>query len=205
MTLDYRMGTYAESAFHEDTSATARPTSRQRLALVAVFSAVIAVCTIIAIPLPPPVFEITLAPAVYFALAALADRWDAFSATAIGGFVGELFNITTRGGSPIYPLGMVWARAPEVLLIAWGAKKGRMALVISMVVATVYETFAFLVPDWLFYTYGLFQYGPPTTVYSGLVSALPDLATFADLAFIPVALAIIVAARPTFKRLGYLD
>jgi uncharacterized membrane protein len=197
------MGTYAESAFHEETSDKTTPNKSRRLALVAIFSALIAVGTMLAIPLPPPVFEITLAPAFYFTLAALADKWDAFAATAIGGFVGELFNITTRGGSPIYPFGMVWARAPEVLIIAWAANKGRKTLALAMVVATVYETFAFLIPDWLFYTYGLFQYGSPTTLYSGLLLALPDLATFADLAFIPVAFAIIAAAGPTFRRLGY--
>ncbi|MDG6914778.1 MAG: hypothetical protein JRM86_02325 [Nitrososphaerota archaeon] len=198
------MGTYAESSFHEDTASRRVPSTRSRLALVAVFSAVVAVCTTIAIPLPPPVFEITLAPAVYLALAALADRWDAFAATALGGFVGELFNVATRGGSPIYPFGMVWARGPEALIVAWAARRGRRTLAGAMVAATVYETFAFLVPDWLFYSYGLFEYGSPTSLYTGLVSALPDLATLADLAFIPVAFAIIAAAGPTFRRLGYM-
>ena len=197
------MGTYAESAFHEDASARTTPMRSRRLAFIAVFSAVIAVCTIVSIPLPKPVFEITLAPAVYFALAALTDKWDAFSATAIGGFVGELFNITTRGGLPIYPFGMVWARAPEVLIIAWAANKGNRALALAMAAATVYETFAFLVPDWLFYSFGLFGYGSPTTLYAGLILAVPDLATFADLAFIPIAFAIIAGAGPTFRRLGY--
>jgi hypothetical protein len=117
--------------------------------------------------------------------------------------VGELFNITARGGSPIYPFGMVWARAPEVIIIAWAANKGRRTLAFAMVVATAYETFAFLIPDWLFYTYGLFGYGSPTTLYTGLVAASYDLATFADLAFIPIAFAIIAGAGPTFRRLGY--
>ena len=85
---------------------------------------------------------------------------------------------------------------PEVLIIAWAAKKGRRTLALAMVVATVYETFAFLIPDWLFYTYGLFGYGSPTDLYSALVLALPDLATFADLAFIPVAFAIIAGGGP---------
>ena len=196
------MGTYAESAFHEETSGT-KPGPNKRLAFVAVFSALVAVGTIIAIPLPPPVFEITLAPAFYFTLAVLVDKWDAFAATAIGGFAGELFNITTRGGSPIYPFGMVWARAPEVLIIAWAAKKGKRTLALAMAAATVYETVAFLIPDWLFYTYGLFGYGTPTDLYTGLVAALPDLATLADLAFIPIAFAIIAGAGPTFRRLGY--
>jgi hypothetical protein len=196
-------GTYAESAFHEDTSRTSKPLASRRLALVAVFSALVAVCTIIAIPLPLPLYEITLAPAIYFALAVLVDKWDAFTATAIGGFVGELFNIMTKpGGSPIYPFGMVWARAPEVLIIAWAANKGKKTLAFAMVAATVYETFAFLVPDWLFYAYGLFGYSVGAE-QTALGLALIDLGTFLDLAFIPVAFAVIAGARPTFKRLGY--
>jgi uncharacterized membrane protein len=198
------MGTYAESAFHEKTSGKTTPSKNARLALIAVFSAVIAACTsIIAIPLPAPLYEITLAPAVYLALAALVDKWDAFSATAIGGFVGELFNITTRGGSPIYPFGMIWARGPEVFIVAWAATRGRKTLAFAMVAATVYETLAFFLPDWLFYTYGLFQYGSPTTAYAALVPASLDFATLLDLAFIPVAFGIIAAAGPTFRRLGY--
>jgi uncharacterized membrane protein len=197
------MGTYAESSFHEETHGSSRPTMSRRLAFIAVFSAVIAVTTMISIPLPKPVFEITLAPAVYLALAVLVDRWDAFSATAIGSFIGELFNITVRGGLPVYPFGMIWARAPEVLIVAWAAKKGRRTLAIAMVAATIYETFAFLISDWLFYTFGLFGYGSPAGVYAGLGLALPDLATLADLAFIPIAFALIAAAGPTVERLGY--
>ncbi len=197
------MGTYAESAFHETTSGRTAPTRSMRLALVAVFSAVIAVCTIIALPLPPPVYEITLAPAVYLALAALADRWDAFSATAIGGFAGELFNITTRGGSPIYPFGMIWARGPEALIVAWAANRGRRTLAWAMVAATIYETLAFFFSDWLFYAYGLFDYGSAKGLYGALGVASTDFATLADVAFIPVAFAIIAAAGPTFRRLGY--
>jgi uncharacterized membrane protein len=195
-------GTYAESSFHEETSDASKPAPSKRLAFVAVFSALVAVCTIISIPLPQPVAEITLAPAIYFALAVLVDKWDAFAATAIGGFAGELFNITTRGGSPIYPFGMIWARAPEVLIIAWAAKKGRKTLALAMVVATVYETVAFLVPDWLFYTLGIFEYAVPADS-TPLSLALLDLATFADLVYIPVAFLIIAGAGPAFKRLGY--
>ncbi len=198
------MGTYAESAFHEQMSGKATPSKNTRLALIAVFSALIAVCTsIIRIPLPAPLYEITLAPAIYLALAALVDKWDAFSATAIGGFVGELLNITTSGGSPIYPFGMIWARGPEVFIVAWAATRGRKTLALAMVAATVFETLAFFFPDWLFYTYGLFQYGAPTTAYSALVLASSDFGTLLDLAFIPIALGIIAAAGPTFRRLGY--
>jgi hypothetical protein len=200
------LGTYAESAFHENTSDRSTPPRSKRLAFVAVFSSVIAVCTVVPgplLPLPPPLYEITFAPAIYFSLAVLADKWDAFAATAIGGFVGEFFNVTTiGGGSPIYPFGMVWARAPEVLIIALAVNKGRRALAISMVIATVYETFAFLIPDWLFYKYALFGYSIPSG-YTALSLALLDLGTFVDILFIPVAFAIIAGAGPTFRRLGY--
>ena len=180
------------------------PRRSVRLAVAAVFAAIIALGTILSFPLPPPVFEITWAPAIFLALAALSDRWTAVMATAMGSFLGEFYNVSFKsGGSPIYPFGMIWARAPEVLIVAWGAAKGGRWLVASMVVATVYETMAFFVSDWLFYTYGLFGYGTPTTVYAGLVAALPDVATMLDIVFIPVALGIMYAARPAFRRLGF--
>ncbi len=126
------------------------------------------------------------------------------TATAIGSFIGEFYNVSFKsGGSPIYPFGMLWARAPEALIVAWGASKGGRWLVISMVLATVYETLAFFVSDGLFYTYGLFGYGSPATAYAGFLAAVPDFATMLDVAFIPLALGIIYAARPAFRRLGF--
>ncbi|HME19393.1 MAG TPA: hypothetical protein VKF15_06645 [Nitrososphaerales archaeon] len=180
-----------------------RPGRSIALALTAVFSATIAVATIFSIPLPPPLYEITWAPAIYLALGALTDPVTAFAATGFGSFVGEAFNVSFKGGgSPIYPAGMVWARAPEVLIIAWAKNKGNKALVLAMVAATVYETLAFFFSDWYFYTAGLFQY-QVTPGYSPLVLASFDFGTLADLAYIPVALAVIRAARPSFKRLGF--
>ncbi|MDA4122293.1 MAG: hypothetical protein OK456_03830 [Thaumarchaeota archaeon] len=180
------------------------PTKSVKLALASVFAAVIALGTILSIPIPPPVFEITWSPAIYLALAVLADNWTAATATGIGSFIGELYNINTKaGGSPIYPFGLVWARVPEIFIVAWGAHKGGRWLVASMVVATIFETFAFLISDGLFYSYGLFGYGSPTNLASGFYLALPDLATLADLFWIFPALLIIRAARPSFKRLGF--
>jgi hypothetical protein len=175
-----------------------------KLAVAAVFAALIAVGTILSIPFPPPLYEITWAPAIYLALSALSDRWTAFSATAIGGFIGEAYNVAFRGGgSPIYPLGMVWARGPEALIVAWGAKRGGRWLVGSMVLATVFETLAFYVSDGLFYSYGVFQYQNYGGLLSGFGAASSDFLTMIDVAFIPLALAIIYAARPAFKRLGF--
>jgi hypothetical protein len=174
------------------------------LAMTSVFTALIAVGTLLSIPLPAPLYEITWSPAIYLALSALSDRWTAFSATAMGGFIGEAYNVAFRGGgSPIYPFGMVWARGPEALIVAWAAKKGTRWLVVAMVIATVFETLAFYISDALFYSFGLFQYGSPQGLSGGLVAASSDFFTLIDLAYIPVALAIIYAARPAFRRLGF--
>jgi hypothetical protein len=174
------------------------------LAVTAVFSALIALATTLSIPLPPPLYEITWAPAIYLALAALADPVTSFAATGFGSFIGEAVNVSFKaGGSPIYPVGMIWARAPEALIVAWAKKRGERALAIAMVGATVFETMAFFLSDWAFYVYGLFGYGSPSSFWAGLFSASPDFFTMVDVAYIPVALALIRAARPAFRRLGF--
>lgn len=177
-----------------------RPSPSLRVAQLSVFGALIALGTIFSIPLPPPLYEITWAPALIMALGILSDSWTGFSATAIGSFIGEAYNVATRGGSPIFPLGIVWARAPEVLIIAWAKGKGTRKVVLAMVLATLYETVAFLIPDWLFYTFGLFGYGSPVDLAAGFSAALPDVFTMVDLAFIPIAFAVIRGAGPIFKR-----
>jgi hypothetical protein len=181
----------------------ARPKKSTTIAVIAVFSALITVGTVIAIPLPPPLFEITLSPPIYLALAAMVDTSTAFDATVIGGFLGEAINIGFRGGSPIYPFGMVWARGPEVFIVAWARRKGERTLAIAMAAATVFETLAFFFPDWAFYVYGLFQYGSPTDITTAFIYASSDFGTLVDLAFIPVAILIIRRARPAFRRLGF--
>jgi len=173
------------------------------IGIVSVFSALIAVSTILVIPLPPPLGEFTWSPPIYMALSVLAGPWPTFFATALGSFVGESTNVAIRGFPPIYALGIVWARAPEALFIGWARKKDRTTLAVVMGLATVYETIAFLLPDWVFYTYGLFGYGSPVDVGTGFVTALPDILTIFDVVYVPVAFAIIKAASPAFKRLGF--
>lgn len=167
------------------------------------FAALVAVGTILVIPLPKPLAELTLAPAIYLALAALTDKWTAFNAIAIGSFIGETINGVTYAYPLIFSFGIVWARAPEALIVNWAKKRGTKLLVVAMALATVFETLAFFFPDWLFYAYGLFQYGSPTDSTTAFWAAAPDFGTLVDLAFIPVALALIRAAKPAFKRLGF--
>lgn len=154
--------------------------------------------------MPAPLYEITWAPAVYMALSTMVDPATSASAIGIGSFLGEAFNVSFKGGgSPIYPFGMLWARVPEALIIGWARNRSRRTLALAMAAATVYETLAFFFSDWVFYTYGLFQYGPPTAAITALVGASTDFGTLADLLYIPVAFVLIKAAAPAFRRLGF--
>jgi len=173
------------------------------LATVTVFASLIAAGTILSVPLPPPLYEITWAPAVYLALSALVDPATSFTAVGLGSFIGETYNIATRGGPPIFIPGIVWARAPEALIVGWARKKGWKALAAAMVLATFFETAAFFFPDWGFYSYGLFYGSDNTGTWPGFAAALPDLFTVVDLVFIPAAFVLIRAAAPAFKRLGF--
>jgi uncharacterized membrane protein len=190
---------------------TSRPKSpKVTLAVIAVFAALIALLTsIFSIPLPPPVYEITLAPAVYLALAAMVDPYISGSAIGLGSFIGEAYNIATKpNGSPIYPFGMLWARVPEALIVWWARDKGRGVLIMAMVAATMFETVAFFLSDWAFYYYGVFNYSTiggfgPGDLVASFTTAASDILTVVDIAFIPVALAIIKGAKPAFARLGF--
>jgi uncharacterized membrane protein len=176
----------------------------KKLATISVFAALIALMTILVIPMPAPLAEITLAPAIYLALAVLVGPWPAFVATAVGSFIGETYNTVSFGYPPIYILGIVWARAPEALIVGWARIRGLRSIALMMVVASVYETLAFFFPDWAFYAYGLFGYGNQYSGFlPGLAAALPDLGTTVDLVFIPIALAIVKKGRASFHRLGF--
>jgi len=174
-----------------------------KLSVVAVFSALIALSTVLSIPLPQPLGELTWAPPIYLALSVLAGSEVGFWSTGIGSFIGESLNIPLKGFPPIYALGIVWARAPEALIVGWARKKSRRTLVAAMVLATLFETLAFFFPDWLFYSKGLFYGSQNEGLVPGFWAASFDLLTMVDLVFIPAALLIIQRARPEFTRLGF--
>ena len=178
------------------------------LAETACFSALIAVTTalstaLLGIPLPAPLSEITFAPAIYLTLSVLFPRRVSFWSTAIGSALGEAINVLIFGSAPaafavIYIPGMIWARAPEALIMNRFRRKTAVGLAVAMVIATVYETLAFFFPDWFFYSFTLF-YGAPTGVLPGLSLAAFDFGTLIDLIWIPVALLLIKAIRGAFN------
>jgi hypothetical protein len=177
------------------------------LAEAASFSALIAVTTavstaLLAIPLPAPLSEITLAPAIYLTLSVLFPRKLSFLSTAIGSAIGEAINVLIFGSAPaafalIYIPGMIWARAPEALIVNRFRRKSTQWLAFAMVIATIYETLAFFFPDWFFYSFTFF-YGAPTGVFAGLSLAAFDFGTMIDLIWIPISLLLIKAIRGAF-------
>ena len=180
---------------------------------IGAFSALVAVGTIISnvlfgITLPFPLGEITAAPAFYLALAVLFSRKVSFWSTAIGSAIGETVNIFVFGEAPsIFALtfipGIVLARAPEVLIIHRFRDKARRILAYGMVLATIYETVVFFLIDWPVYSFTAFYCTAPGCSSSGIVQgfwlASFDFATLIDIAWIPVALILIVAAQRAFR------
>ena len=177
------------------------------VAQIASFSALIAAgTTVLRIPAPPPLFEITLAPVFYLAISVLFPRRVSFWSTAIGSAIGEAINVAVYGGFPIYVTGIIWARAPEALIVHRFRKGSLKVLIISMILATIYETLAFFLPDWLFYSLALFSYSDvgPQGLAGGFASAFSDLFTMVDLVWIPLAIGAVVAVRKAF-RTRFLD
>lgn len=183
-----------------------------RLAQIGVFSALIALGTILSntllgFALPPPLFEITVAPAFYLAIAVLYPRQVSFWSTAIGSGVGEVVNIFVFGVAPAafaltFIPGIIIARAPSTLIVYRFRQKSVQIVALSMALATVYETLAFFFIDWPIYSYTLFYCtGSPCTapgLLGGFALAAFDFGTLVDLVWVPVAIALVAAVRRAF-------
>jgi hypothetical protein len=183
------------------------------IARIGGFSALIAVGTILSnvlfgFPLPPPLSEITAAPVFYLAIAALFSRRIGFWSTLLGSAVGETLNIFLFGEAPgafalTYVPGIILARAPEALIVYRFRNRSMRFLALGMALATVFETVVFFVIDWVVYSFTAF-YCPQSPcgssgIFNGFVLASFDFGTLIDLAWIPVALILIIAARRAFN------
>jgi uncharacterized membrane protein len=172
------------------------------LAQLAVMSALVAVLTVIALPMPPPLSTLTLAPAAIFVISVFLGPRIGFVSAAIGSAIGFTFGAivgTVAGaapGSSLYPvflIGIIVARGPEGYIVGSLRKTNEL---LAMVIGTIYETVAFFVIDF-FYTY---------PILLGLSSAWAylDFGTMIDLVWIIPA---IIVLRYLRKQLGmkYFD
>ncbi len=196
-------------------------TKGQKVARAGTMAGLIAVLTVTALPLPPPLSTITLAPVAIFVSAIFLGPWVGFVASVVGSGVG--FVVATQLGTisiavfgpvasavfPIFLIGIIVARGPEGALIGWLRKWSEIG---SMIVGTIFETLVFFVIDY-FYTYpfiliAAFGLPPDTTNVGSLacytVGPCLDFGTLVDLVYLPPAMAVLYYLR---KRFGvpYLD
>ncbi|MBN1357252.1 ECF transporter S component [Candidatus Bathyarchaeota archaeon] len=167
-------------------------TSRSKIvALTSIMAALIAVTTMIAIPMPPPLSSITLAPIAIFITSILLGPSAGLISAAIGSAIGFLAgtSIGTIMAPPAYLylflFGIVIARAPMGLLVGLLRKKKETA---AMIVGVLTETIIF--------------FGIDSFVF-GVAFALITLGTLADLIFVPISYGILKAVRKILK-ISYL-
>ena len=155
----------------------------KKVALTGVMAALIAVTTIIAIPLPPPLSTINLAPVIIFIVAILLGPVIGVTSTAIGCGIGYLAGtslgtiIVPPGFLYIYLVGLVVARGPMALAAGALRKKSEVS---GMVLGIVIETLIFFSIDFILF---------------GIGFAVFDLGTFVDLVFVPVTIVVLIAVR----------
>jgi uncharacterized membrane protein len=155
----------------------------KKVALTAVMSALIAVTTIIAIPLPPPLSTVNLAPVIIFAVSILLGSKVGATATAIGCAIGYLAGtsmgtiLIPPGFLYIYLVGLVVARTPMALVVGSLRKKSEIA---GMVLGVAVETFIFFAIDFFLF---------------GIAVAILDLGVFIDIVSVPIAFAVLLAVR----------
>ena len=155
----------------------------KRVALTSVMSALIAVLTTTAIPVPPPISAITLAPIIIFVTSILLGPSAGLASAAIGSGIGYMVGTTIGtivvlpGYLYVYLVGIVVARGPMGFAVGLLRKQNE---IVAMVVGVVVETL-------IFFTIDLYLLG--------IAIAAFDFGTFVDLAYVPVTFAVLVAVR----------
>ena len=145
-----------------------------RLAATAVMAALIAVTTVLAIPMPPPLSTITLAPIAIFVVGILMGPLSALVSSAIGSGLGFLAgaSIGTISVPPgffsIFLLGIILARGPMGFTVGQLRKVDEVA---AMAMGVLVETAIFFIMDWYLF---------------GFSVSLITLGTLIDLVFVSV-------------------
>lgn len=154
-----------------------------KLALMSVMSALTAVLTMTAIPMPPPLSTITLAPIAIFVTGILMGPWIALVSSAIGSGIGFLGGASVgtiavpSGYLYIFLWGIVIARAPMGFSVGLLRKADE---TVAMTVSVLVETVIFFVADWYLFGFSI---------------ALVTLGTLIDLAYVPISYSVIKGLR----------
>jgi uncharacterized membrane protein len=155
----------------------------KKVALTGVMAALIAVTTIIAIPMPPPLSTINLAPVIIFTIAILLGPVEGVTCTVIGCAIGYMAGtslgtiLVPPGLLYLYLVGLVVARGPMAMVVGVFRK---ISEIVGMVLGVVIETLIFFSIDFALFGFGY---------------ALFDFGTFVDLIFVPVTAGVLIAVR----------
>lgn len=163
----------------------------KKLSFTAVMAALIAVTTLFAIPVPPPISSINLAPIIIWIVSILLGPVSGAAATAIGCAAGYIAGTSAgtifvpSGMFYVYMVGLVLARSPMAYVAGLLRKKSE---TVGMVLGVFIETLIFFAID--LYLFG-FAY------------ALFDFGVLVDLVFVPVTYTVLVVVR-RFLAVKYL-
>jgi uncharacterized membrane protein len=155
-----------------------------KLALMGVMSALIAATTTLAIPMPPPLSTITLAPIAIFVTGILMGPWIGLVASAIGSGIGFFAGASIGTIAPppgflyIFLIGIIIARAPMAFIVGFLRKVNE---VVAMAVGVVIETLIFFISDWYLFSFS--------------VAVTFTLWTLVDLIYVPITFVALKGLR----------
>jgi uncharacterized membrane protein len=158
-------------------------TATFKLAITSVMTALIAVTTMLAIPMPPPLSTLTLAPIAIFVAGILLGPIPALISSAIGSGLGFLGGATVGtinvfpGYLEIFLVGIVVARGPMGFSVGFLRKKDE---IVAMVVGVLVETVIFFLADWYLF---------------GFEVALVTLGTLIDLVYVSISYSVLKGIR----------
>ena len=154
-----------------------------KLALTSVMTALVAVTTMLAIPMPPPLSTLTLAPIAIFVTGILLGPIPALISSAIGSGLGFLGGATIGtinvppGYLEIFLIGIVIARGPMGLSVGLLRKKDEIG---AMIIGVLVETAIFFFADWYLF---------------GFSVALITLGTLIDLVYVSISYSVLKGIR----------
>jgi len=187
-------GKLTSNAFLDDAGKTPseRPRAVIKIARTSLMTALIAVATMISIPMPPPLSALMLAPTMIFVAGILLGPILALISSSLGSAVGYIagYSVGVISVPPafvgIFLLGIVVARGPMGLAVGMLRKVNEVA---AMIIGVLVETAIFFVADW-------YLFGFPT--------ALITLGTLVDLIHVPIAYGVLRGVRRMLK-ITYLE
>jgi uncharacterized membrane protein len=168
-------------------TASTRSRTTVKLAMTAVMAALIAVTTVTAIPMPPPLSTITLAPIAIFVVGILLGPIPALVSSAIGSGLGFLGGATLGsilvppGFLSVFLIGIVVARGAMGFTVGLTRKLDEVA---AMTLGVLVETAIFFFMDWPLF---------------GFEVALITLGTLIDLIFVPVGYLVLKVVKKMWR------